>query len=135
MKNLRNELLTAAAILAILTAFAGRSMAQNPIKIVPTEQGFVFSEGTEKVLVYQRTHKSLDGKYTRANYVHPLYGLDGEVVIRGLEGRHGRRVIAHDQAGLSVVSGPVRDREGLHVDLRLSRFSGDRGQQRCPAKR
>lgn len=88
MKNFRNELLTAAAILTILTALAGRSMAQNPINIEPTEQGFVFSEGTEKVLVYQRTHKSMDGKYTRANYVHPLYGLDGEVLTEDFPRDH-----------------------------------------------
>jgi hypothetical protein len=26
-------------------------------------------------MVYQREHKSLDGKYTRANYIHRLYGF------------------------------------------------------------
>ena len=88
MRNSRNAFLTASAILMILTALAGRSMAQNLINIEPTEQGFVFSEGTEKVLVYQRKHKSMDGKYTRANYVHPLYGLDGEVLTEDFPRDH-----------------------------------------------
>ena len=77
MKNFRNEFMTTSAILTIVAALANYgTAAPHPISIVPTEEGFVISEGEEKVMVYQRKHKSLAGKYTRANYIHPLYGLD-----------------------------------------------------------
>ena len=89
MKNFRNEFLTASAILTILTALAGYSTAaQHPIRIAETDQGFVITEGPEKVMIYQRKHKSLDGKYTRANYIHPLYGLDGEVLTEDFPRDH-----------------------------------------------
>jgi len=81
MKNGRNENLTTWAILMVLALPACYSAAvQNPISISKTDQGFLITEGQEKVMVYQRKHKSLDGKYSRANYIHPLYGLDGEVL-------------------------------------------------------
>ena len=87
MRISRNEFLTASAIFMIAFAACGTA-AQHSISIVPTEQGFVISEGPEKVMVYQRTHKSLDGKYTRANYIHPLYGLDGEVLTEDFPRDH-----------------------------------------------
>ncbi|MHC4371942.1 MAG: DUF6807 family protein, partial [Planctomycetota bacterium] len=40
------------------------------------------------VLFYQRTPRSLEGKYTRANYVHPLYGLDGEILTEDFPADH-----------------------------------------------
>jgi len=81
MKDVRNQFLIVSAVLIVLVVLAGDvTAAQHPINISETDQGFVITEGAEKVMVYQRTHKSLDGKYTRANYIHPLYGLDGEIL-------------------------------------------------------
>jgi len=94
MKNFRNEFMTAPAILTILAVLATCSLplrgtaAQHPINISETDQGFVITEGREKVMVYQRKHKSLDGKYARANYIHPLYGLDGEVLTEDFPRDH-----------------------------------------------
>ncbi|MBW3545710.1 MAG: PmoA family protein, partial [Bacteroidetes bacterium] len=42
-----------------------------------TRDGVWMNERGRKVLFYQAKTKSKDGKYPRANYVHPLYGLDG----------------------------------------------------------
>jgi len=42
-----------------------------------TSEGIWILEGGEKVLFYQALTKSLNGQYPRADYVHPLYGLDG----------------------------------------------------------
>lgn len=50
--------------------------------------GILFTEGEKKVLFYQRTPRSLDGKYTRADYVHPLYGLDGQVLTEDFPADH-----------------------------------------------
>ncbi len=52
----------------------------DPIRIVETEQGFDVTEGDAKIMSYQRRHKSLNGKFTRADYIHPFYGLDGELL-------------------------------------------------------
>jgi hypothetical protein len=77
------------AALAVLVSPAGCGTAtQNPIRISETGPGFVITEGDEKVMVYQRQHKSLDGKYARANYIHPLYGLDGEVLTEDFPADH-----------------------------------------------
>lgn len=60
----------------------------DPIIITETEQGFSIAEGEKQVLFYQRQHKSLDGKYRRANYIHPLYGLDGEILTEDFPADH-----------------------------------------------
>jgi len=81
---------------AVLTALAGCSpnanqagtATLNPINISQTSQGFSISEGEEQVMFYQRQHKSMDGKYTRANYIHPLYGLYGEILTEDFPADH-----------------------------------------------
>ncbi len=81
---------------AVLVALAGCSpggnqtgaATLNPINISETGQGFSIAEGEKKVMFYQRQHKSMDGKYTRANYVHPLYGLDGEILTEDFPADH-----------------------------------------------
>ena len=60
----------------------------KPVRIVESDEGFTFYEGEKKVLFYQRRPKSLDGKYTRCNYIHPVYGLDGEVLTEDFPGDH-----------------------------------------------
>ncbi len=88
MRYFRNNFLRMFAVSLVLIALAGCSVngnqagaaTQNPINISETGQGFSIAEGKEQVMFYQRQHKSLDGKYTRANYIHPLYGLDGETI-------------------------------------------------------
>lgn len=46
-------------------------------KAVTNDDGVWVQEGDTKVLFYQRRVKSKDGKFARANYVHPLLDLDG----------------------------------------------------------
>ncbi|HET9486880.1 MAG TPA: DUF6807 family protein [Chryseosolibacter sp.] len=59
--------------------FGGRLYAQQ-FTTVRTDDGIEISEGGKKVLFYQIKPKSLNGKYERTNYVHPLYSLR-EVVL------------------------------------------------------
>ncbi len=40
------------------------------------------------VLFYQLAPKSLDGMYERSNYIHPLYGLDGEILTEDFPEDH-----------------------------------------------
>jgi len=78
----------------IIIIFAGcnsnraGAVVQNPIKISETDQGFSIAEGEKQIMFYQRQHKSMDGKYTRANYIHPLYGLDGEILTEDFPADH-----------------------------------------------
>ncbi len=51
--------------------------------------GVLISEGDTPVLFYQRVTKSLDGKWPRAGYVHPLYDLGGNVITEDFPSDHG----------------------------------------------
>ena len=44
------------------------------------QEGVLVREGDDPVLFYQRETKSKQGEAPRANYIHPLYGLDGAVL-------------------------------------------------------
>jgi hypothetical protein len=96
MEYLRNSFSAILVISAVLIALAGCSLNGNqagaktkhPIDICETEQGFSITEGEEQVMFYQRQHKSLDGKYKRANYIHPLYGLDDEILTEDFPPDH-----------------------------------------------
>lgn len=49
----------------------------SQINMVVKEGGFLFMEGNDSIFFYQKSPKDLDGKYSRCNYIHPLYGIDG----------------------------------------------------------
>ena len=53
-----------------------------------TAEGVLLKEGTDRVLFYQQTTKSQDSAYSRANYIHPLYGLDGAVLTEDFPDDH-----------------------------------------------
>ncbi len=56
---------------------------------VPDENGVLVLQGDTPVLYYQRTTKSLDGKWPRAGYVHPLHDLNGNVISEDFPADHG----------------------------------------------
>ncbi|MBM83020.1 MAG: hypothetical protein CMJ78_20860, partial [Planctomycetaceae bacterium] len=58
------------------------------VSVTPTDSGFSIHDGERKVLFYQVKPKSLDGKSLRANYVHPLYDLDGSVLTQDFPSDH-----------------------------------------------
>lgn len=49
------------------------------IDVVERDGGLLFSEGGKPVLFYRRESHTLNA-HTRAHYIHPLYGLDGEIL-------------------------------------------------------
>ena len=59
------------AVLLTLQVFAQKFIA------VKTQEGVELQENGKKVLFYQMKQKTIDGKYTRAGYIHPLYSLNG----------------------------------------------------------
>lgn len=51
-------------------------------------EGVEISENNKPVLFYQFKTKTVDGKYPRAGYIHPLYDLDGNVVTEDMPEDH-----------------------------------------------
>lgn len=96
MEYLRNSYSLMLVISTVLITVSSCSLSGNqagtkthhPINIFEAEQGFNITEGGEQIMFYQRQHKSLDGKYKRANYIHPLYGLDGEILTEDFPADH-----------------------------------------------
>jgi hypothetical protein len=96
MGNCRNAALAATVVLAVFAPCGGCGRADkyadtganHPIRIVEDDEGFLVTEAGRKVLFYQRTPRSLEGKYTRADYVHPLYGLDGQILTEDFPADH-----------------------------------------------
>ena len=55
--------------------------AQNSqIEVIENDQGYLFTQDGENILFYQKAPKSFDGQYTRNNYIHPLWTLDGDTL-------------------------------------------------------
>ena len=73
----------------------GAAIAQQTgLKIGASSQGVEVHEGEQPVLFYQARAKSMDGQWSRAAYVHPLYDLDGRVMTEDFpeDHRHHRGV-------------------------------------------
>ena len=96
MGNSKSVTLAVTAGLAVFAACGGsiqmykhtNTAVSHTIQIRKGDEGFLFTEGEQKVLFYQRRPRSLDGKYTRADYVHPLYGLDGQILTEDFPADH-----------------------------------------------
>lgn len=51
-----------------------------PFKFEKDKQGIELLENGKPIFFYQKTPKSLTGKYITNNYLHPLYSLDGDTL-------------------------------------------------------
>lgn len=60
----------------------------SEMRVVEIDGGFLITQGDRKVLFYQRDPKDFEGTYRRANYVHPLYDLDGNVLTEDFPSDH-----------------------------------------------
>ena len=58
------------------------------MSLVATRDGYWFHEGGKKIMFYQRVEKSLEGKWPRSNYIHPLVDLDGNEVTEDFPSDH-----------------------------------------------
>ena len=58
------------------------------LAITEEEGRFRFTEGRRTLLFYQRQPKSFEDKFARADYVHPLFGLDGETLTEDFPADH-----------------------------------------------
>ncbi|HIE95664.1 MAG TPA: hypothetical protein EYG03_17065 [Planctomycetes bacterium] len=76
----------------LLTACGSRfGQAAEGIKLTAevTSDGTAVTESGQPVLQYQLKTKDKDGKWPRANYIHPLHGLDGDVITEDFPKDHG----------------------------------------------
>ncbi len=89
---------TAGLSLALLCSCGGSRTAggtgtpRSDIQATRQAEGYlfeeIFEESARPVLFYRLAPKSLNGKYERSNYIHPLYGLDGEVLTEDFPDDH-----------------------------------------------
>ncbi len=87
-------------VIAILLVLAGCSIspsaskAGHAIEVSQETAGYLVREAGRPVLFYQLEPRSIDGSFERSNYVHPLYGLDGEILTEDFpkDHRHHRGV-------------------------------------------
>ena len=76
------------SILLILFLPLGVAAQDSPLNAVQQEEGVLVKEGSKKVLFYQSAPKSHNGAYTRNNYIHPLYDLDGTILTEDFPEDH-----------------------------------------------
>ena len=53
---------------------------QSNVDFVVNDEGVLFTEDGRNILFYQKAPKSFDGQYTRNDYVHPLWSMDGDTL-------------------------------------------------------
>lgn len=76
-----------ATIILLLFLFIGCAEGQE-LKVTQNDEGILVTESGRKVLFYQQQPKSQQGKYERAGYVHPLYGMEGEILTEDFPEDH-----------------------------------------------
>lgn len=65
-----------------------KNLSGQHLSVNVSKEGVQIREGRKNVLFYQIRSKSMAGKYARAGYVHPLYGLNGEVLTEDFPEDH-----------------------------------------------
>lgn len=64
----------------IQSVFVPTTAVAQGLTVKTNREGVLVREGTDSVLFYQKKTKSKQGEAPRANYIHPLYDLDGAVL-------------------------------------------------------
>ena len=72
--------------IAMVMLFCYQASAQ--VTVALDEQGALFMENGDSVMYYRAAEMSLDGAYPRANFIHPLYSLDGVVLTENFPEDH-----------------------------------------------
>lgn len=75
------------SLLFILLILQFKAFPQS-LKFEKSNEGIFLLENDQPRFFYQTATKSKDGKYPRANYIHPLYGLNGEVLTEDFPEDH-----------------------------------------------
>ena len=62
--------------------------AASGLSLVEQEQGWQFYEDGQPVMFYRTVAQGFNGQYERADYVHPLIGLDGQEITEDFPADH-----------------------------------------------
>ena len=73
---------------SILVGLTPLLLAKPKLDYQITKEGALVTESGAKVLFYQRTTKAQQGKHARANYIHPLYDLSGNILTEDFPEDH-----------------------------------------------
>lgn len=81
---------TRSSIFFLLVLFSGLSRISfaQELKFIDSKEGVLLMEGVDSIFFYQSETKSIQGEYPRANYIHPFYGLHGEVLTEDFPDDH-----------------------------------------------
>lgn len=58
------------------------------ISMKKQKEGILITENGKKVMFYQSVPKSLEGKYERCHYIHPLWAADGSILTEDFPDDH-----------------------------------------------
>ncbi len=75
-------------IVFVMSFSINLAQAEGKLTSESTEEGVLVKEGDQNVLFYQKQPKSQNGRYLRANYLHPVYDLKGEVITEDFPADH-----------------------------------------------
>lgn len=78
----------AVTLLVVLPVLLHANSFAQDFQFSSSEEGILLTEKGKPIFFYQKQTKSLDGAYPRANYLHPLYGLNGEVLTEDFPADH-----------------------------------------------
>lgn len=70
----------------VLLALA--TVSHSQISMEKTDTGILIKEGPTQVFFYQVEPESKNGQYERNNYIHPLWGIDGNVLTENFPDDH-----------------------------------------------
>lgn len=79
-KLVRHASLIAGLLLLCSATNAANRREVDLFNLKWSREGVAVSEGDKPVFFYQRAPKSLNNLFPRANYLHPVYDLDGRVI-------------------------------------------------------
>ncbi|ALJ06145.1 hypothetical protein APS56_13850 [Pseudalgibacter alginicilyticus] len=68
--------------------FISNVISAQKVDLIIKNDAAYFLEEKDSILNYQIAEKSLNGTYTRTNYIHPLYTLDGEILTEDFPPDH-----------------------------------------------
>ncbi len=67
-------------LIIFIIIFSQRPIEAQKLHTVQSADGILVLEGRDSILFYRSSAKSLNGNYNRADYIHPLWGLNGDVL-------------------------------------------------------
>ena len=80
------EILTNIALIILIVACS--DLESEKFSFKKTKEGINLSENDKPVLFYQVEPKSFNGEFARNNYIHPLFGLNEEVLTEDFPKDH-----------------------------------------------